>query len=249
MGTSLAYSGSTDASAKDLRDLVADWLDDARPPSAADDVSKMGKAAAGIWSAGPASPSAAPARSISLPTAFGGGSAMGRSAARVAHSAGQSGSLANAYLRGDRAPFDEIGVDFDQLRALNDPAQVVLEIVAAGLERVTDETLADAEEREIVAHVVQWVLEFPASDPPSAEDTARKTIEEMIAYATLTEVGDTIRSNPDRGERRRVEGEIKQAAEACAAGVSLPPTGATRGDIERAVNSGIADLVRIYGDG
>lgn len=247
MGTSLAYTGTNSAAANDLRDAISGWLEDgdtARP--IANDAAQVGSAASGLWgSTGGARSS--PIRIYGSGSGGTGGTA-GRSAVRVSRSASRGGSLANAFIRGDRAPFDALGIDFDRLRSLGDPAQVASEIIAAGLERAADESIEDAEEREIVAYVVQWTLEFPADNPPSAEDIARKTIEEMIAFGTLTEVGDTIRQNLDRAERQRAEAEVRRAAEACAAGVDFTMAGSAQADIERAVLDGIADLTRIYGN-
>lgn len=182
----------------------------------------------------------------------GGGSGSGggasRSVGRTSRATGRAGRLALAYAAGDRDTLAEAGLNYDELRGLGDPIAVGLAIVEAAFEAQADGTIEDSEERDIVAAVVEWILEAPADAPPSPEDIVRKSIETLIAEVTLTEVSATIRSNGlSYEDRRSVERMIRDTAEECAQQVPLTSAGATEAEIARGIEQGIRDIGRIFG--
>ena len=70
---------------------------------------------------------------------------------RVSRAAGRAGRLAIAYNTGNREALREAGLNYDELRALGDPVAVGIKIIEAAFESQADSTVADAEERDIVA--------------------------------------------------------------------------------------------------
>lgn len=273
MGTSGAFGGSGGKDAKDLRDSIADWLDD-QPPTGPGDGSPDGDGAAEGESPAP-DPNQArpdidlrPALGILLrprgggggdgPGGGGGGAAGGggggsrssggaqRSVGSVSRSTGRAGRLALAYSTGDRQTLALAGLDYDQLRALRDPVEIGFRIIEAAFETQPDSTIEDSEAREIAASVVEWILEETTA--PSPDEVVRKAIETIVVNVVLTEVGETIRSRgASQVERQATESAIRDAAEVWAQQVSLRATGATDQQMSDAIESGIRELGEIFG--
>lgn len=120
-------------------------------------------------------------------------------------------------------------------------------IVEAAFETQADSTIADDETREIVASIVEWILESPAAQTPTPDEIVRRSIELMITDVTLTEVGDRIRAEPSREKRARAEQEIRDAAEVYARQATLTNTGASELEIAAAIQGGIRELGQIFG--
>jgi hypothetical protein len=238
MGTSLAYSGTRIAGADDLRDLITDWFESGDQARPGDDVERFARSAAGLWSSGSGG-------SVIGVGAAGGSSNPARDADRIARTAGSAGSLANAFIRGDRQAILDAGLDFDVLAALGDPNRVVLEIVDAALGGDVDGDIEGAEEWLVSAAVVRWVVEFPPGSPPSPEQIARKALEEIIRRGALTEVGERIRSIDDRAERAQLENSVRLVAQACVSGIDL--SGAATSDLRNVIARGISTITTIYG--
>ncbi|WP_082581408.1 hypothetical protein [Leifsonia sp. Root227] len=173
---------------------------------------------------------------------------MKRSVGRISRAAGRAGSLALAYSSGNRAALDRAGLNYDELRALGDPVAVGIKIVEAAFEAKADSTLADAEERDIVAEVVSWILEHPADRAPAPEDVVRKTIETTIAETALTEIASSLH---DKGasftERQSVEQQVRDVAAEYAAQANFTATGATEQEMASAIETGIRDIGTIFG--
>lgn len=253
MGTSGVYKGGGGAAAAGLRDALSDWLDSASAPSAPAagaptidgrlDPKRVGGALR-LWS-GP-SGGGRSGRAGGSGSSGGGRSSGGaqRSAARVAGPAGSAATLSTAYLRGERAPLEAAGLDLDELRALDDPLEVRRRIVEAAFESEPDSTIADGEARLIVADLVTWTLETPR-DPAQI---VRHTVELMIARSILTEVGDRIRQEPRAALRRSAEDEIRLAAKAWAMRFDVAAVTLDGPSISAAVQTGVTDLLAIYGD-
>lgn len=89
----------------------------------------------------------------------GAGAGLRRSSAAMAGSAGRAGAAAYAYVSGDRAGLTALGLDFDRLRALNDPIEVTQRIVDAACGRLSGGSLEGHEERYVAASVAEWVFE------------------------------------------------------------------------------------------
>ncbi|MGU3586483.1 hypothetical protein ACLBYD_25345 [Rhodococcus sp. C26F] len=181
----------------------------------------------------------------------GGGRSTGgvsRSVGRVSRAAGRAGRLAVAYSTGDRETLIQAGLNYDELRSLGDPLSVGIKIVEAAFETQANSTLDDSETRDIVAGVVEWILEHPEGQAPSPEDIVRKSIEITIAEVALTEVAARIYETGATPERRRqTEQAIRDLAAEMASQASLTPTGATEQEMATAIENGVRDLGIIYG--
>lgn len=274
MGTSGAFGGSGGKDAKDLRDNIADWLTDAparalpsgdgaATPNDSDGV--LG----GLAVSGVPIPSLDLRPTIRILTGRGGGSdgpggggASGggdtggrssggahRSVRSISRAAGRASALARAYASGDRAVIERAGLNYDQLLALGDMVAVGTRIVEAAFDTQADSTVADDESRETVAEIVEWILEAPADHTPTPDDIVRRSIELIISNVTLTEVGDRIRAESSREKRQAAEQEVRDAAEVYASQVTLTNTGASEHQIAAAIEGGIRELGRIFGDG
>lgn len=277
MGTSRGFGGSGGKNAKDLRDSIADWLTDAPPTLPVDatmgDDSRPQDDPSGDASINPTSlPATIDLRpAIRLLTRRrgggdgpGGGGAGGvggsanggsgrsgggarRSLGTTSRAAGRAGALARAYVAGDRAALQQLGLNYDELTALGDMVAVGTRIVQAAFESQANSTIEDDESREIVAEIVEWILETPASQVPSPDEIVRRSIEVIIADVTLTEVGEQIRKEPSREKRAAAEQEVRDAAEVYSKQVTLSDTGASEQEMAAAIEGGIRQLGRIFG--
>lgn len=277
MGTSGSFGGSGGKDAGDLRDNIAAWLDATDETGGTDGTNAGNTDAAGQPSdpKRPGIPGQAPR--VDLGPALrvllnsrgrggrsdgpggGGGGARGggggrssggatRSVGRVSRAAGRAGRLALAYSSGNRAALREAGLNYDELQALGDPVAIGLKIIETAFESQADSTVADAEERDIVASVVEWILEHPADRPPTPEDVVRKSIETTIAETALTEVSSTMYAKDASFEKRRgLERQIRDVAAEYAAQATLNPLGATEQQMAQAIENGIRDIGQIFG--
>ena len=271
MGTSGSFGGSGGRDAADLRDSIADWLDGLDGPGTPTD-----GAPAGDGPGEPNAPDGrlpidiAPALRVLLRPRGGGGGADGpgggggggrttggagrssggvtRSVGRVSRAAGRAGRLTLAYSSGDRDVLTRAGLDYDELRALGDPVSIGIKIVEAAFETQADSTIDDSEARDIVAGVVDWILEQPAGRAPSPEDVVRKSIEVTIAEVTLTEIAARIHAEGATYEQRRAaEQMVRDLAAEVASQAILTPTGATEQEMSTAIENGLRDLGKIFG--
>ncbi|MRG59980.1 hypothetical protein GE115_08880 [Agromyces sp. CFH 90414] len=276
MGTSGSFGGSGGKDAGDLRDNIAAWLDAAGGPGGADGVDASGADGADHPSDQPRPRTPGqprvdlgPALRVLLnsrgrggrsdgPGGGGGGSRGGgggrssggatRSVGRLSRAAGRAGRLALAYSSGNREALREAGLNYDELQSLGDPVAIGLKIIETAFESQADSTLADAEERDIVATVVEWILEQPADHPPTPEDVVRKSIETTIAETALTEVSATIYAKDASFEKRRsLERQIRDVAAEYATQAILSPAGATEQQMAQAIENGIRDIGQIFG--
>ncbi|KQS22356.1 hypothetical protein [Frigoribacterium sp. Leaf186] len=274
MGTSGSFGGSGGKDAKDLRDNIAAWLDGGsfggddgeqtadNPDGAPANPQGAPGSAAPTIDLGPAVRLLFRSRGGSGDGPGGGGGGAGgaaggggrssggvtRSVGRISRAAGRAGRLALAYSAGDRAILRSAGLNYDELRALGDPVAIGIKIVEAAFEAQADSTLADAEERDIVADVVAWILEQPADRAPSPEEVVRKTIETTIAETALTEISSTLfEKGASRAERQSTEQQIRDVAAVYAAQADLSSTGATEQEMATAIETGIRDIGMIFG--
>jgi hypothetical protein len=275
MGTSGSFGGSGGKDARDLRDNIAEWLDGLGNPGSANAADSGGSD--GVDRPFNPTPPGTPGQQpqVDLGPALrvllrssggrgdgpggGGGGARGggggrssggaiRSVGRVSRAAGRAGRLALAYSSGNREVLRESGLNYDELRALGDPIAIGIKIIETAFNAPADSTMADAEERDIVAGVVAWILEHPADGPPTPEDVVRKSIETTIAEAALTEVSATVYVKDVSFEKRRsVERQIRDVAAEYAAQATLSPIGATEQEMSRAIENGIRDIGKIFG--
>lgn len=271
MGTSGSFGGSGGKEAVDLRDAIADWLGDATPS----DMTPTNNSATNPASTSDGSPSnpLSPSTIASVIRMWGGrpggsgggsggssrrgntgGSGGGRSSggvqrtvARVAGPAGRASSLARAYSTGNREVLEAAGLNYDDLRALNDPLEIGQRIAAVAFDANADSTLEDSESRLIVAELVSWILESPDDQQPEPDEIVRHSIELMIAQSALVEVGDTIRKEKNQAKRQAAEQEIRRAAQVLASQVTLGVIGASSAEIATAIENSVAQLKEIYG--
>lgn len=273
MGTSGSFSGSGGKDASDLRDNIAGWLDDTggdadagrqiglNGDSPADPYQLPSPALQPRIDLGPALRTLFRVRGSGGAHDAPGGGGVGRrdtsgrssggatrSVGRISQAAGRAGQLAVAYSTGNRETLREAGLDYDELRALGDPLTVGIKIIEAAFESQADSTLADAEERDIVATIVEWILEYPEDRAPTPEEVVRKAIEVTIAEIALTEVSATIYAKQVSPEKRRnLEWEIRGVAAELAAQANLSSAGATDREMARAIENGLRDLGKIFG--
>lgn len=185
----------------------------------------------------------------------GGGTGSGRSSGgprrtvgRVAGPAGRASSLVRAYASGDRRALEAVGLNYDELRSLNDPLAVGQKIAAVAFDTQPDSSIEDSEARLIVAELVAWMMAAPPESPHQPDEVVRHTIELMILKGTLNEVGSTIRAEKDRSKRRAIEAEIASAARVVAGKVVLDGVGTTSAAIAQAIEQGVGQLSGIYGN-
>lgn len=275
MGTSGAFKGSGGADAGNLRDSISSWLDDApaavgsqEPNQANPDVQSPGEQG-NVHPAPAGLDPASLAPMIRLWRRGGGGDGPGggggggggagtkggrssggpkRTVGRVAGPAGRASSIARAYAAGDRATLESSGLNYDELRALNDPLEVGKRIADAAFETQPDGSIEDSEARIIVSELVAWMMDVPEDSPRQPDEIVRHTIEQMIIQGTINEVGSTIRRENDRAKRRAVEAEIRSAAAVMASQATLNASGASAAEISAAIESNVTLLSSFYED-
>ena len=101
----------------------------------------------------------------------GGGRSSGgvtRSVGRISRAAGQRRKpCSRVLIRRPGRSRQGRATNYDELRALGDPVAIGIRIVETAFDAKADSTIADAEERGIVAEVVAWILEQPSDQTPS----------------------------------------------------------------------------------
>lgn len=156
--------------------------------------------------------------------------------------------MARAYVSGDSQTLEQSGLNYNELRALNDPLEVGKRIADAAFETQPDGSIEDSEARIIVSELVAWMMEAPEDNPRQPDEIVRHTIEQMIVQGTINEVGSTIRAEKDRSKRRAVEAEIKSAAAVMASQVPLGDHGTSPAEISQAIERSVTLLSSFYGD-
>jgi hypothetical protein len=172
-----------------------------------------------------------------------------RTVGRVAGPAGRAGAIARAYARGDRDAVEAAGLNYDELRRLDDPLELGRRIAAAAFETQPDGSIEDGEARLIVAELVGMIIEAPDDEKPEPDAIVRHSIELMIEKSVLNEVGNTIRKEKNAAKRREAEAEVRRAAKVWASQVQLGNGATSPADLARAIEGGVDQLVKIYGDG
>ena len=271
MGTSGAYTGAGGKAGKEISEGLGDWFDsfpggsdggDDRPNSdgtegAEKPVTQLPpKVVSGLMGLlRPRSTSGAGGGGI----ATGGGSASGessrtragsgRSSQRLASVSGRAAAGAYAYARGDAAGLRSLGLDYGELRALDDPLEVTRRIVDAVCGQQADGTLEEAEERYVAASVADWVLEqSEGGELPDVDDVARYAIATIVTEVLSSELGAALRDQPDQ-VADVAEDELRDAATVLARQAELSTSGPTADELTRAIEEGIEKLREIYGGG
>ena len=146
---------------------------------------------------------------------------------RLASVGGRAAAGAYAFARGDAEELRSLGLDYGELRALDDPFEVTRRIVDAVCGQQADSTLEEAEERYVAAQVADWVMvQGEDGELPDADDVARYAIAAIVTEILASELGEAMREGSDEV----VEGagdELREAAWVLAGQAELTTSGAT----------------------
>ena len=261
MGTSGSYSGGGGKAGKDLREGVEDWLDSLPPkvpPSEeqADRDQLRLPTEIVIHALGLFRSTADSSGSGGSDGASGGGAQVSRrrnggaqrSVSTFARSAGRAAAAAYAYRTGNREILSDLGLDYDELQALNDPLELACRIVEAACGPRSEGTIDHDEQRIVAATVAEWVLqEQETSAVPLPDEIARQAIACITYEAISSETGELIRAGsrpPETGDF--LDQEIRTACEVLSNKAELSVGGATNGEFARAIENGIETLRAIY---
>jgi hypothetical protein len=274
MGTSGAYGGSGGADGRAIRDAVADAISSAgggadkpvrtdlgdQPPD--QDASDQGTSApsrvdpnsaahaANLFSRSPGSSrtgSGGARRRTAASGGSGGSRSSGgpqRSAARAAAVAGRAAAGAIAYRAGDQATLERLGLDFNELRQLGDPFEVIRRIVemACG---APESTIQDDEQRMVAAGVAEWIVVAEGDGgTPSPQEVARQTVGVIIAEVLLSESGEMLSAQVGAGIS---EQDIRDASDAAAARIEFSDSGTSEVELAAAIEAGLETLREIIG--
>lgn len=273
MGTSGAYTGAGGKAGKDVGKGLGDWLDSlpgsqsegtSNPPGAEADEKPVTQLPPTVVSGLMSLLRPRPANSGSSDgpggvgggIATGGGSASrgtgrvragsGRSSRRLASVGGRAAAGAYAYARGDAAGLRSLGLDYAELRELDDPLDVTRRIVEAVCGQQADGSLEEAEERYVAASVADWVLtQSEDSELPDAEDVARYTIAAIVTEVLSSEIAEALRERPQQ-VADIAEDELRAAAEVLARQAKLRASGPTEDELTEAIEESIEKLREIY---
>lgn len=243
MGTSGSYTGSGGKPARDLRNGVSNWLGGIPlnlPPSGQ----------SGARNAHPI-PGTVIINAIRLIVSSGDPNSSGngvggaqRTIDAVADSTGIAAAASYAYVNGDNEVLDELGLNYDELRALGEPIEVMVRIVEAACGSLSDSTISHEEQRSVVANLAQWVLgQQSTGHTCQPEEIVRKAIALIIFEIIMSESGALMQA----GERptwigEMVEGEVLEAAEVKAGRAELSIQGVTAQEFSRAIEAGIDSM-------
>jgi len=246
VGTKDSYTGGGGKAGKDLRDSVLQWAD--------------GVASSG---GGPSRPSLAanallPALGLFRASAdgpgggggpAGGGGGARRTVAASARAASRAAAAAWGLRTGNAEALRELGLDYDKLRASNDPLQVIKEIVNAACGPLADGTIEDHEQRYVAAEIAGWVLEAQAEGSgPTPEEIVRESIALIIFEAACSETAARLKED-DRPAwvGLAAEEEMMATARVLAGNAKLSASGATESELSQAIEQGIESLRQIWG--
>ena len=278
MGTSGAYNGAGDKAGREVGEGLRVWVDslsanvnsgDSTPgPDQAEDGKKPvtelpSKVVSGLMVL--LRPRSTSGGSSDGPGAGGGGIATGgrstsggsgraragssRSSQRLASVGGRAAAGAYAFARGDEDGLSSLGLDYDELRALNDSFEVTRRIVDAVCGQQTESRLEDAEERYVAASVADWVLaQGEDGELPDADDVARYAIATIVTEVLSSELGEALHDRPD-DVADVAEDELREAAWVLAGQAELSNSGPTADELTRAIEEGVEKLREIYGGG
>ncbi len=274
MGTKGSFTGGGGAAGRSLRDQVTNWLNSlpAAPTGQPDRPDQPERPKNEDRPERPPLPLKALLPTVGLFRPRGGGGADGpggmggggrltggrqdgrgggaqRSTSRSAARAGSAAAAAYALRTGDAALLRELGLNYDQLRANDDPIEVTRQIVSAVCGPLPDGTIEDEEERRAAAEIAQWVLEAnEGGDPPDPVEIVREAIATIIFEAATTETAAMLRAG-GRSPAATLEAErqIRNTARVLAQRAELSATGPTPAEFERAIAKGIGALRNIWG--
>ena len=276
MGTSGAYTGAGGKAGKEIGQGLSDWLDSLRgTPDGGDSTPDLDgteegnkpviqlppKVTSGLMDL--LRPRSTRGGSSDGPGAGGGGIATGgrstpgrsdrtragsgRSSQRLATVGGRAAAGAYAYASRDAAGLRSLGLDYGELRELDDPFEVTRRIVDAVCGQQADSSLEEAEERYVAASVADWVLEQSEDgELPDVDEVARYAIATIVTEVLSSELGEALRDRPDE-VADVAEDELRDAAMVLARQTELSSSGPTEDELTRAIEAGLEKLRSIYG--
>jgi hypothetical protein len=188
---------------------------------------------------------------------LGGGGAAGsggaggayRNVAASARAASRAAAAAWGLRAGNPEALRELGLDYDKLRASNDPLHVIKEIVDAACGPLADGTIEDHEQRYVAAEIAGWVLEAQAEGSgPTPEEIVRESIALIIFEAACSETAARLKAD-DRPAwvGLAAEDEMMATARVLAGNAKLSASGATESELSQAIDQGIESLRQIWG--
>ena len=262
MGTSGSYSGAGGRAGQQLRREIGRWLQ-GLPSSAPPETEPVDRSryqppvriasrAIGLFRPRIASGSGGGGGGGAGGGAQGGGRRTGgaqRSVVRAAGSAGRAAAAAYAYGTANRDVLSDLGLDYDDLRALSDPLEVSCRIVEAACGPRSESTIDHEEQRWVAAMIAEWVFqEQQAGTLPRPDEIARKAIAFIIFEAISSEAGELINggARPDWTIAWTDE-ELRNAAEVLSQRAQLSVEGVTNAEFAAAIENGIETLRVIYG--
>ena len=263
MGTSGSYSGSGGRPGRQLRREIGRWLNglptSAPPENQPVDRSRyqppvgVARRAIRLFEPRLASGNGGGGGGAGGGTPGGGGRTGGaqRSVVRSARSAGRAAAGAYAYGIGDRDALSELGLDYDDLRALNDPLEVSCRIVEAACGPRSESTIDHEEQRWVAAMIAEWVFQEQETGAlPQPDEIARKAIALIIFEAMSSEAGELI-NGEDRPDWTIAwtDEELHAAAEVLSQRAQLSLEGVTNSEFTTAIEDGLETLRAIYGVG
>jgi len=277
MGTSDAYTGAGGKAGKDVSEGLGEWIDslpvapvggDRSAPAEAPDrhparpvtqlPPKVVSGLMGLLRPRSGRPASADGRGSGgggvrggVGAGSGGGdrtrSGSGRSIQRLSSAGGRAAAGAYAFTQGDAAGLLGLGLDYGELRALNDPFEVTRRIVDAVCGQQADSRLEGAEERYVAASVADWVLtQNEQGSPPELDEVARYAIATIVVEVLNSELAVELRERPDE-VAVIAEDELRDAAAVVAGQATLTLTGPTEAELTTAIEEGIETLRSIYG--
>ena len=261
MGTSGSYSGGGGRAGRDIRSEIGRWLDglptDGPPESdlgvriSCEPATRVARRAIGLFGPRVDSGNGGGGSGAAVGTRGGGRPTGGaqRSIAGAARSAGRAAAAAYAYGTANRAVLSDLGLDFEELRALDDPLEVSRKIVEAACGPISQSTIDHEEQRWVAAMIAEWVLgEQEVGRLPQPHEIARKAIAFIIFEAIASEAGELINGgdHPD-WTRDLSEEELRDATDVLSRRADLSVEGVTNAEFAKAIEDGIETLREIYG--
>lgn len=250
MGTKGSYTGGGGKAGKDLRDSISHW---------ADSVASTGGS--------PSRPSLSPSALLPAVALFrssgdgsegggggltgprGGGGGARRTVVASARAASRAAAGAYGLRTGDARALQELGLDYDKLRASTDALQVIKDIVNAACGPLADGTIEDHEQRYVAAEIAGWVLDAQsAGAAPTPDEIVREAIALIIFEAACSETAARLKDD-DRHAwvGLAAEEEMLATARVLAEDAKLSATGATESELSQAIEQGIESLRVIWG--
>lgn len=244
MGTSGAYSGGGGKPGRDLREAIKKWVSDRPRPK------NPHSGQSGSSQRPP--PVSALSHGLGLfrsrgasGTGAGAGGAQ-RTTANSARSAGRAAAAAYAFRTGNRSVLSDLGLDYSELRSLDDPLEVSRKIVEAACGMRSESTIDHEEQRWVAAEIAEWVLsEREAGDVPQPDEIVRKSVALIVFEAVASEVGELI-SSGGYSEWSDLDREMQDAADVLSQESQFSIGGATNAEFAAAIEEGIEALREIY---